>query len=110
MDFKFPKNNLIQNKGEFTMLLMNPKNQMQAIMISDEDKFNQTFMIMNDTDFNISFNIFMNSLQNGYNNTLEIINENTDGTLSAQRLQKLINGYGLAIYTFNTTKNKWVRP
>ena len=108
--FTLTNANLIQDVNTFNLVLVTPDQSMHAIMIDDQQVFNNGLTIMQQGNFHDNLGVFELLLNSAYNNLQEPINPNIAANLAAKRLNKILEGYGLTVYEFNTSKNKWVRP
>jgi len=102
--------NLIQNSSNFNMILVTPDKSLHAIMIDDQVKFSNGLLLLQQGNFQDNLDIFESLLNNAFINNNNPINEGLSSTLAAENLNKILIGYGLAVYEFNKAKNRWVRP
>lgn len=102
--------NLIQDLDTFNLILMTPDNDLHAIMIADQSIFASHLATMQQGNFQDNLEVFELLLNFKYGNQNDPINSNIDSGLAAKRLHAILKDYGLVIFEFDESKNKWVRP
>ncbi|MDC6363513.1 MULTISPECIES: hypothetical protein [Flavobacteriaceae] len=102
--------NLIQDLDTFNLILMTPDNDLHAIMIADQSIFASHLATMQQDNFQDNLEVFELLLNFEYNNVENPINSNISSNLAAENLHTILKDYGMVVYEFDESKNKWVRP